>query len=255
MRALVEKAIIDHLGTKSVEWGTVYLEGREASLEDQLNYAHDVLRRDGGLFLEKWGKYLDEEYLVHFEDMRKDYYVNFYLEKYQQNVTQLSKHIRNRRYAYMQQLIKEGNYFTEINMRLRNPSLYETYIWRYMSNQERMEQSFDASMNLSDRLFYEIDYCQAKQQQENQSEDRETNEPCTISGLNISEEERSVLRREFRALMEERFLQGQEPNFDYTLIDHNESYDQFTEQEADLEEIYFEGEEELQISREQEKIS
>ena len=216
----------------------------------------DVLRWDPGLFLEKWGKHLNQHHLSYFEEVKGDYYVDFYLKKFRYTEQDMDKKIRNRRYGCLRQLIDKGSYFTEEEMRLRSPLLYETYIGQYLPNQEQSAmRTFDNSMNLSDRLFYEIDYSQALQREEemegNIDELREkdlTEQPLNIanSRLNpeLDEEERDLLRRQFRALMEERFLRGEDQDFDYSLVDSDENYEYFAERDADIEEKYFEEEQE-----------
>ena len=53
----------------------------------------------------------------------------------------------------------------------------------------------------------------------------------------IPEDEKERLRVEFLSLMEERFLSGEDCEFDYKNVDYNEEYDDIYDQ--DMEDSYF----------------
>ncbi|KAH8237923.1 hypothetical protein KR032_008069 [Drosophila birchii] len=65
--------------------------------------------------------------------------------------------------------------------------------------------------------------------------------------------ERELLRHEFLSMMKERFLQGEDKDFDYTAVDDNAQLDDLKQIEQDEEDAYFEDsdeEEELPESKE-----
>ncbi|RUS26891.1 coiled-coil domain-containing protein-domain-containing protein [Jimgerdemannia flammicorona] len=67
-------------------------------------------------------------------------------------------------------------------------------------------------------------------------DDKENVKPAFPS---ISEEERQELRDEFVRIMEERFLDGEDNEFDYSTVDFNEEYDDMDQQHMDLQDKYF----------------
>jgi len=55
--------------------------------------------------------------------------------------------------------------------------------------------------------------------------------------------ERAALRNEFVATMQERFLKGEDLNFDYSAVDNNSEYDAVEMLNQDAEEKYFDEDE------------
>jgi len=48
-----------------------------------------------------------------------------------------SKVVKNRRHAYMEKLVLEGEFFSEDEMKRRDPALYEYYVGRFQSQEEQ----------------------------------------------------------------------------------------------------------------------
>ncbi|KAJ3044256.1 hypothetical protein HK097_001544 [Rhizophlyctis rosea] len=58
----------------------------------------------------------------------------------------------------------------------------------------------------------------------------------------LSVEERDELKAEFRSLMENRFVEGKEKDFDYTTVDNNPVYDASDQANSDIADAYFDSE-------------
>lgn len=48
--------------------------------------------------------------------------------------------IKNRRFEALKKMVEEGSYFTETEMRNRNPLLYEELVGKYLTPEERKER-------------------------------------------------------------------------------------------------------------------
>lgn len=67
--------------------------------------------------------------------------------------------------------------------------------------------------------------------------------PPHKQNLSITAEERLLLQQEFVTTMYHSFLEGNDENFDYTVVDSDASYDNLVELDHDEEDKYFESEE------------
>lgn len=57
-----------------------------------------------------------------------------------------------------------------------------------------------------------------------------------------TEKEKLMLHEEFLSAMQDKFIRGEEEEFDYSAVDTNSEYDDITMQERDEEEQYFDKE-------------
>lgn len=97
-----------------------------------------LLSRDPAIFLERYGSKLKTEELQEFEVLKDDYAVNWHLRHLKSilNPTTEEKRLhavkaKNRRLAYMERLIHDGQYFSEDAMRERAPLLHHEYVGRF----------------------------------------------------------------------------------------------------------------------------
>lgn len=58
-----------------------------------------------------------------------------------------------------------------------------------------------------------------------------------------TEQEKHMLHEEFLSVMQDKFMRGEEEEFDYSAVDTNDEYDDLTIRERDEEEQYFDSEE------------
>lgn len=97
--------------------------------EEKSVIALDVLQRNPALFLERFSKYLTIPDTKFFVDKKEDYRVEFYVQEILKRCADTSKKVvKNRRYRAMQELMDVGEYFSEDEMKWRDPLLYEQMV-------------------------------------------------------------------------------------------------------------------------------
>lgn len=87
---------------------------------------------------ERYGTLLKSEELQEFDVMKEDYEINWHINHLRslmsptaEELRSRSTMIKNRRRAYMDKLMGEGNYFSEDSMREREPYLHHEYLGKF----------------------------------------------------------------------------------------------------------------------------
>lgn len=231
----------------------------------------------------KYGKYLGRQHLAYFDGIpqRNDFEVNFRVQKLRDVLERSSKSclkkVRNRRYECLRQFMDQSTYFSEEEMRQRNPLLYDFYIGQYLTDEEKQrDMTMYTDMSLSSMILRKIEQDRTAELLKKQRiseldqlsvDDTEWEEPFSSSGrkqtscrghfakkkslgamkLNsdpaVAEREKVMLRQEFLAAMQANFLDGKDEGFDYSKIDSDEQYDSLDMKERDDEDDYFDEEE------------
>ncbi|XP_060113834.1 coiled-coil domain-containing protein 97 [Heteronotia binoei] len=219
------------------------------------------------VFLERFRTALREDHLPCFHHLSGNYEADFYCAEVRRaglGKTRRTR-VRNKRYAALQQLIQGGEYFSDEQMRSRDPLLYEHYIGQYLSDLELEELDSckrEAACSLSGALLdsYQEGIIQRRLQVQQEQEDaclEEEEEASSESGDDdeamVSNsgtdewvpdtEEKAFLREEFTSRMYQRFLDGKDRDFDYSEVDENPDFDNLDIVSRDEEERYFDGEE------------
>lgn len=97
--------------------------------EEKSSIAVDILNKNSALFLERFSKYLSLEDVDYFEDQKDDYQIGFYIEEISKRSSSRNLNVvKNRRFRAMQKLMDEGEYFSEDEMKWRDPLLYEQMV-------------------------------------------------------------------------------------------------------------------------------
>ncbi|XP_077192713.1 coiled-coil domain-containing protein 97 [Paroedura picta] len=223
------------------------------------------------VFLERFRTALQEDHLPCFRHLAGNYEADFYCAEVRRAGLGKTRHtrVRNKRYAALQQLIRGGEYFSDEQMRSRDPLLYEHYIGQYMSDQELEELEGckrEAACSLSGVLLdsYQEDIIQQRLQVQQEQEDacleeeeeeeeeeansHSDNDEAMVSNSSSDDwvpntEEKAFLREEFTSRMYQRFLDGKDRDFDYSEVDENPDFDNLDIVSRDEEERYFDGEE------------
>ncbi|PKU85682.1 coiled-coil domain-containing protein 97 [Dendrobium catenatum] len=98
----------------------------------------DLISRDAPIFLERYGGELTANELGVFDVLRSDYEVGWHVDRLRRSLVPTesdsrakSATVRNRRRAYMERLIRGGEYFSEDSMREREPYLHHEYVGRF----------------------------------------------------------------------------------------------------------------------------
>ncbi|XP_029094348.1 coiled-coil domain-containing protein 97 isoform X2 [Monodon monoceros] len=225
------------------------------------------------VFLERFRTGLREEHLACFGHLRGDHRADFYCaEVAWQGSTRprtLRTRLRNRRYAALRELIQEGEYFSDEQMRFRAPLLYEQYIGQYLTLEELSARTpaqrppkpgppGTPACPLSDLLLQSYQERELRQrllqqqeeeeacleEEEEEDSDQEDQRPDKdLEAWVPDSEERLILREEFTSRMHQHFLDGKDGDFDYSTVDDNPDFDNLDIVARDEEERYFDEEE------------
>ncbi|KAL2100727.1 hypothetical protein ACEWY4_002488 [Coilia grayii] len=214
------------------------------------------------VFLERYQAHLKPEHLDAFSHVSSDFRAQYYCKEVQRRAGRQAHRtsVRNHRYAALRTLQKEGQYFSEEQMRFREPLLYEQYIGQYLSEEEILQRSQEAmekgTGGLADLLIdsYQERVLQGRLQEQQDKEDGaqeeeeedEDDEPCRGGGQDWepNEQEKALLREEFLSQMHQRFLEGKDKDFNYSEVDDNPDYDNLDIVSRDAEDRYFDEDEE-----------
>ncbi|XP_037647608.1 coiled-coil domain-containing protein 97 [Sebastes umbrosus] len=171
--------------------------------------------------------------------------------------------VRNQRYAALRALQTEGEYFSEEQMRTREPLLYEQYIGQYLTDEEVLERSQEAMQDdaqggpgapaggaggLAHLLLnsYQERLIQNRLQEEQEreegareEEDEDDDDAVQQKERQPTPEEKALLREEFISQMHQRFLDGKDKDFNYSEVDENPDYDNLDIVSRDAEDKYF----------------
>uniref|UniRef100_G3MR78 CCD97-like C-terminal domain-containing protein n=1 Tax=Amblyomma maculatum TaxID=34609 RepID=G3MR78_AMBMU len=231
----------------------------DLTYEDKREIAANLLDSNVPVFLQRYARYLYREDAPYFEALRRvNYEVDFHvkqIEKRKDRSKELSVQTKNRRYEALERLKTGGEYFSDKEMRRRNPLLFEQMIGRYMTEKEKqdLDKMDFSTLTFSGLLMEHIDRNEVtsrrRQQQDleeatfeendSDSDDEEFQEdaPC------VSATEKRMLRNEFMNTMYESFLSGKDREYDYESVDNNAEYDSLKTRQHDEEEKYFDSEE------------
>ncbi|XP_054854709.1 coiled-coil domain-containing protein 97 isoform X2 [Eublepharis macularius] len=236
------------------------------TLAQKLAILRDLYHTKPLVFLERFRTALREDHLACFRHLSGNYEADFYCAEVRKAGRSKTRHtrVRNKRYAALQELIRGGEYFSDEQMRSRDPLLYEQYIGRYLSDEELQELGgckLEASCTLSGALLdsYQERVIQQRLQvqqeqeeaclEEEESEDSESDEDEAMAPSHDTDDwvpdrgEKAFLREEFTSRMYQRFLDGKDRDFDYSEVDENPEFDNLDIVSRDEEERYFDEEE------------
>ncbi|XP_075042051.1 coiled-coil domain-containing protein 97 [Mixophyes fleayi] len=240
----------------------------EFSHEQKMSMLHELYTSKPLIFLERFRKVLKEEHLDCFTHLSGDYTADFYFKEIRKASLKKVNHtrVRNKRYAALQQLISAGEYFSDEQMRARDPLMYEHYVGQYLSEEEIMSQNskdLSQASSLSDVL---LNSCEEQSLQRRLEAQRDMEESCMEEEEDDGEEEESelpsdeerlLMREEFISRMHQRFLDGKDRNFDYKEVDDNPDFDNLDIVTRDAEERYFDDDDDdgddLEMEEEEER--
>ncbi|KAL4237872.1 Coiled-coil domain-containing protein 97 [Mactra antiquata] len=237
----------------------------DLTLDEKIETCQNLLDTNKVKFLEKFWTFLDMNDVKYFDKFRSEYEVDFYVKQIMKNnnVGFQKNRVKNRRYRALQELISNGEYFSDDEMKFREPFLYEQMVGQYMTDDEIQAKVDKTDLKFSSILLKHIDqldenarYGADKDKEESQVEEEEddgdeeeeeeemevTSEKlneCDEGNETISTEQKEELKAEFLTIMQEKFLNGEDKAFDYKSVDYNDVYDDLDLLNADAEEKYF----------------
>ncbi|KAK9816892.1 hypothetical protein WJX72_006847 [[Myrmecia] bisecta] len=213
-------------------------------------YLCNLLRRDPGVFLERYAEQLTVDERAYFEPLREDYEVNFYLKQAEQQASAAkptSAQVKNRRLAQMNRLDAAGEYFSDEAMRKRGPLLHHQYIGQYQApaiRAARTNKLSDSILQQHDELQTQLRMAQQREaedmvEEESDSDESEPEAAPRASGAGQPQSN----QEEFLEIMRAKFLAGQDGEFvDYATVDRDSTLDDdwLAQQRQDAEDAYFE---------------
>ncbi|XP_041634377.1 coiled-coil domain-containing protein 97 isoform X2 [Cheilinus undulatus] len=221
------------------------------------------------VFMERYHAFLKPQDLSAFTHVSSDPRAQHYSKVIQRRAAGCTNRtrVRNQRYAALRALQREGQYFSEEQMRMREPLLYEQYIGQYLTDEEVLERSQEAMQDdaqgapaggtgglahlllnsyqerlIQNRLQEEQEREEGAQEEEEDEEDEE--DSPQQKGWEPNPEEKALLREEFISQMHQRFLDGKDKDFNYSEVDENPDYDNLDIVSRDAEDKYFDEDDE-----------
>ncbi|KAI1884601.1 hypothetical protein AGOR_G00228070 [Albula goreensis] len=262
LSAMIETVAASGSPVKSQQLGEPDL-----TVEERKQVLLEQYRSKPLVFLERYQMHLKPEHLGAFAHLSTDCRAQHYCKEVQRRATNQTNRtrVRNHRYAALRALQQEGQYFSEEQMRVRDPLLYEQYIGQYLSEEELVKRSEEAMAagpgGLADLLMnsYQEKLIQQQLQKQQDREDgaKEESEEEDEGGeeeedrWEPSAEEKALLREEFVSQMHQRFLDGKDKDFNYSEVDENPDYDNLDIVSRDAEERYFDDDEEEEEEEEE----
>ncbi|XP_039976296.1 coiled-coil domain-containing protein 97 [Xiphias gladius] len=224
------------------------------------------------VFLERYHACMKPQHLSVFAHVSSDPRAQHYSKVIQRRAAGCTNRtrVRNQRYAALRALQKEGQYFSEEQMRIREPLLYEQYIGQYLTDEEVLERSQEAMLDdeqggpetpaggkgglahlllnsyqerlIQNRLQEEQEREEGAQEEDEDEEDDDN----IVQGKDRepTPEEKALLREEFISQMHQRFLDGKDKDFNYSEVDENPDYDNLDIVSRDAEDKYFDEDDE-----------
>ncbi|KRZ36775.1 Glutaminyl-peptide cyclotransferase-like protein [Trichinella pseudospiralis] len=205
------------------------------TFEQRLNIVRSTYEQRPVKFLSKYSIYIDKGEVDLFEP-NSDQTMEYHIERIKNSGTnEAAFRIKNRRFSKLKELISEGTYFSDREMRQRDPWLYYHMIGRHLTENESkaLFHSQNSQYKFSDLLldFHDNKMILPGERRKNETKKTETT---------ISDEEKERLRKEFVSIMHESFLEGRDKEFDYSEVDENSKYDDYVRINQDAEDKYFE---------------
>lgn len=135
----------------------------DISVESKEVLLRALLQQNPGKFLAKFFMFLAEEDLCYFQAIPDSYEVSFYLKEARQflNPVRRQRVVKNRRYECMCRLLAEGVHFGDRALYHRHPLLFERYVGRFMSDDEKKMLALDgdqeAECALSSHILFQME--------------------------------------------------------------------------------------------------
>ncbi|CDY09509.1 BnaC02g20510D [Brassica napus] len=238
-----------------------------ASSDQRKSILLDLLRRDPAIFLERYGLQLSLDELLAFDALKHDYEVDWHLKNLRKKISPTSEElksrsvaVRNRRLAYLNKLVSEGQYFSEDDIRDREPYLHHEYVGKFQDSMSRnmarpgerwsetlMRRAEEAALESEEESEQE----EVETEEEEEEEEKQTGASSSLAeaggaenkqGTVLPPEEMQEMMEQFTSIMQQKFLSGEDhEHLDYTKIDNDENLDDHWLREVglDAEEKYF----------------
>ncbi|ESO87685.1 hypothetical protein LOTGIDRAFT_179232 [Lottia gigantea] len=242
--------MLTHLSESEAHFKSQQRGEPDLTIQEKYDIACEKLLKNPANFLSQFGQFIQQEHLIYFTQFEGQYEIDFHVREIhkQFNKSICAKTVNNRRYSAMQKLMEDGEYFSEEEMKYRDPLLYEEMIGQYLTDDEIQSRVDKTDLKFSSILLKHIDqieenklyYYQKNQQDEEEESELESEEETENKKPKISSEEQQELKTEYIQMMQEKFLTGQDHHFfDYSTVDKNSEYDSLPTIDQDEQDKYF----------------
>ncbi|KAJ4888601.1 Uncharacterized protein Rs2_28349 [Raphanus sativus] len=144
-RRVMNEAAVEEIAARLSSLEDLYfpraVQSTTASSDQRKSILLDLLRRDPAVFLERYGSQLSVDELLEFDALKHDYEVDWHLKSLRKKISPTSEElrsrsvaVRNRRLAFLNKLVSEGQYFSEDAMRDREPYLHHEYVGKFQDS-------------------------------------------------------------------------------------------------------------------------
>ncbi|KAK4296967.1 hypothetical protein Pmani_030571 [Petrolisthes manimaculis] len=254
--------LLHHLASSSVTVKSQQRYEPDLTYQERRDILSTLLQHKPAQFLYRFGKHLEREHLQYFVGLEDDPEVDHYITETQKhlNAHTAKIRVRNRRYAALERLRRQGEYFSEEEMERRDPLLYHQLIAKHQTEQERNQKQSAVNkpdISFSSILLEHIDMRAHKDLQKQQEEEEDNMFEEGDSDEEVEEEEeqdddgeereghegeKRLYREEFYSACYSNFLGGRHTDFDYGKVDASDEYDLLEIRARDEEESYFDQE-------------
>lgn len=145
--------IFEHLcHQQKIIFKSQQIDDPELEPSEKKQIAKSIYEQNRQTFLRRFGSYMTQEHLKSFARLaisdgskplkQEESYeeMQYMLHDFERRLKTRCKDIKNRRYARMQQLIKQGEYFSELEMMKRQPELYQELVGQYLNEDEKKQR-------------------------------------------------------------------------------------------------------------------
>jgi hypothetical protein len=129
----------------------------DLTYEEKSDIARRLYNDKPDQFLARFGKHFLEAHLQLFKHLESDYAVSFYITEVKRilDSKRTQTNVKNRRYQAMLKMTIEGTYFSDEEMKERDPLLYEQMVGQFITEEEANEQ-VEQEMDRADLRFSTI---------------------------------------------------------------------------------------------------
>ena len=230
----------------------------DLTTDEKSKISSELLTSKPAVFLSRYGKFLSEEQIEYFDQLKtSNYEVEYLVNQTRQGQCRFIKQnkVKNRRYAALKKMLDNNDdYFGETEMKARNPLLYDQLIGTFLTREEKEDAARPDMTNcsLTNIILEHMDLNKERdthkkmkadedeEEFDTDEEDEENNSAEDNAEIAKQEGGRAFLRQQFVKSSYQSFLDGKDAGFDYSKVDNDDSLDDLDMEQRDAEERYFE---------------
>lgn len=176
--------------SKDVFYKSQQVSDQELNDGEKLDILQNLFNRSHSIFLSRYGKHLKQEHLQLFETTSTDtdsYEIKHYLDEIKYRLANHESLVKNRRFMALQRMLEDSEYFSEVEMMRREPSLYHQLVGQYLTEEEARERDFEECPgdSLVNILLQGIDNRDGNRK-------RETEEDCDLNSDKVKRSKRKI---------------------------------------------------------------